>query len=304
MSGKLYEFGTWRIGLASLLFCCANLLQVYSLVVISPTMYQMLLSCVVIFTPLISRIVLRKRLYKHTLVGIGCTVVALGSICLSSVVLDQTTHDRHDAQGWDLAVAIIMMAFGLIICSSQRVYEEWLLSKIETSTFRFVGLEGLYGVIFLTIAHLFFLLVYKLGGVHIFDIGAAVAHVASSWPLIITSCLLLVSVTFYDMSGIVITRKVSATYRVVNDMLRTVIIWIVEIMLYDLKSDIENVWLYVFVSIWRLLSYFLLVFGNVLINELVDVQFCGLDKYFGRYNENKLDDSIVSESDEFSIMKS
>lgn len=304
MSGKLYEFSALRIGAGGLLFCLSNSMQVYALVVISPTMYQMLLSCVVVFTPLISRVVLNKKIYKHTLVGIVCTVIALCSICASSFLLERTTPDKHDAQGWELFFNYVVMSIGLITCSIHRVYEEWLLTKIETSSFRFVGIEGVYGVISLTIVHVLFAAINKIHGSNMFNIGAAVNKVLSSPSLIITSLLLLISVTFYDMSGIVIVRKVSATYRVVNDMLRTIIIWIVEIFLYDLQGTIDDVWLYVGVSIWRLLSYFLLIFGNILINELIDINFCGLDKYFGKYNDNKLDDSIVSESDEFSIMKS
>lgn len=304
MSGKLYSFSSLRIGVASLLFCSSSLFQLYALAVISPTLYQMLLGCVIIFTPIISRIVLKKRMYKHTIVGMICTVVALSCICLSSYLLDEAKHDSKDAEGVELIMAIAMMICGLFLTSLQRVYEEWLLSKIEISAFRFVGLEGLYGILILTFVHGIYFAYGYAAKVQFFDAGAAIAQILGSWPLIITSLMLIVSVTFYDLNGVIITRKVSATYRVVNDVLRTILIWLAEILIYDLQSDITNKWVYLFANTWKLISYMLLLFGNILINELMDVGCCGLDKYFGKYNDTKLSDSIISQSDEYSIMKS
>lgn len=52
------------------------------------------------------------------------------------------------------------MIVGLLFMSFQRVYEEWLSQKIETSTYRFIGLEGLYGLIFGIILQLLISLIY------------------------------------------------------------------------------------------------------------------------------------------------
>lgn len=304
MSGKLYQFSTFKIGIAGFIFCCSNLLQLYALVRLSPTLWQMLLGCVIIFTPLISRVFLKKRLYQHTIVGIFISVIALALISLSSIIMDTTKHDRQDAHGWELFWVIVMMVSGLFMMSIQRVYEEWLLHKIETSTFRFVGLEGLYGIIFLTLAHFGFLYYNQQTNSNLFNIGDAMDQITTSIPLAVTSILLIISSTFYDMSGVVLTRKVSATYRVVNDVLKTVIVWLAEIILYDSQSKIDNKLVYILITLWKLVSYCLLIFGNILINEVIDISIFGLDKYYGKYNDNNLDESIMTVSEEFSIMKS
>lgn len=298
MSGKQYQFSSWRIGIAGVIFCLGNMLQLYALCQLSPTLWQMLMGCIIIFTPLISRVTLKKRLYQHTVIGILLSVLALCLISLSSVVMDITKHDRHDATGMKLIWTIIMMIVGLFLMSIQRVYEEWLLNKVETSSFRFVGLEGLFGIGFITVLHVMFLIYNAASGSDLFDIGSAVSQVISSTPLAVTSVLLIISSTFYDMSGIILTKKVSATYRVVNDVSKTIVVWLAEIIIYDTQADIDNKWLYMLITVWKLLSYAILIFGNVLINEVTDISMLGLDKYFGKYNDKNIDESVMSESED------
>lgn len=297
MSGRLYEFKTYRIGIASLLNCGASLTQLYALVVLSPSFFQMLLGCGIVFTPLISYFALKKKIYRHTLIGIIISSVSLILISFSSLIL--TDDDKQG--GSNNLFSVSLMIVGVFLSSAQRVYEEWLLDKIETSAFRFVGLEGLYGVPILFVVHIIFYLYDKIQGQNLFNIGLEFAQLASSSPLVTTSIILILSTTFYDLFGIVITRKVSATYRVVNDVARVVLVWLAEIVLYDIHNDNLNKATYFFVTLLRLFSYALLILGNVLINEITEITFCGLDKYFGRYQAAKIDENLLDESEEFSV---
>ena len=107
----------------------------------------------------------------------------------------------------------------------------------------------------------------------------------------ITSSIIVVSCLLGEVSGVIVTRKVSATYRVVNEVSRTIFVWFASIYLYEIKS-IENMFLYIMVTLLRLFSYGLLIFGNILINEITDIGIFNLDKYYGRYNETIEDDSL------------
>ena len=302
MSGRLYEFSTWRVGYASALNCLASLCQMYALVALTPSFYQMLLGSSIIFTPLISYFVLKKRVYKHTMIGIGLSVVSLVLNCVAAWAIGELSG----CGGVNGGVAICLMVLGTLLSSAQRVYEEWLLDKVETSAFRFVGLEGFYGVIILSCIHGVALVSNSFTKSDLFNIGLEFVHLASNKWLLISSLILIVSTTFYDLCGIVITRKVSATYRVVNDVARVVLVWLIQIVVYDIHDkSTENKLTYFLVTLLRILSYSLLLFGNVLINEITEVTFWGLDKYFGRYHNEKIDDeNFLDESGEFSIMRS
>jgi len=156
MNGKLYEFNIFKIGLCSLLNCIANFLYLYALFYLPCTMYQMLLGSIIIFTPFLSKFLLRKQMYLHTYVGIVISVIALILISCSSYMLNFKSEITKNK----LILSVIFMLVGLFIQSCQRVYEEKLLKTIETSAFRFIGLEGLFGLLFITVFHTLVLLVY------------------------------------------------------------------------------------------------------------------------------------------------
>jgi drug/metabolite transporter (DMT)-like permease len=298
MSGRQNEFSSLKIGFASILNCGASLMQLYALVVLSPSFFQMLLGCGIIFTPLISRVVLKKKIYRHTYIGMVISAVALVLISVASLLV--TGMSKTDDE-LNTLFAICIMIGGVFLGSLQRVYEEWLLDKIETSAFRFVGLEGLFGIICLFVVHILFYTYDRINGCNMFNIGNEFIQVFNSKPLIIISLVLVLSTTFYDLSGIVITRKMSATYRVVNDVAKVVIVWLVEIVLYDIHND-NLTWLtYTLATIIRIVSYSLLILGNILINEITEITICGLDKYFGRYQSAKIDENLLDESEEYSI---
>lgn len=296
MSGKHFEFSSCRLAVASLINCAASLMQLYALVTLSPSYFQMLLGCGIVFAPLIAYVTRKKKIYRHTLIGMIISAVSLSLLTLTSLVYKGSATEEGNG------LAIVLMICGVFLASAQRVYEEWLLDKVETSTFRFVGLEGLYGIIILFLVHVVFYSFGTVLGKSFFNIAQEFIELSRSTPLIITSAVLVISTTFYDAFGIVITRKVSATYRVVNDVARVILVWLVEIILYDIHDPKFDTTKFAIVTFLRLLSYALLIFGNILINEITQIEFCGLDKYFGRYEASKLDDSLVEESEEFSVI--
>jgi len=119
----------------------------------------------------------------------------------------------------------------------------------------------------------------------------------ASTGLMVTSLLLITSCCLNEVSGIIVTRKVSATFRVVNEVSRTIFVWLASIYLYE-YSYIDNWMKYIGVTVFRLFSYCLLIFGNILINEITDIGIFNLDRYYGRYNETREEDSL-NESGEF-----
>ena len=96
----------------------------------------MLLGTGIIFTPILSRIFLKKKMYKHTIVGIIISSISLLLIIFSSVFFD---YSRAGSQLFELE-AILLMILGVFVMSCCWVYEEWLFTKIETSIFWFSGL--------------------------------------------------------------------------------------------------------------------------------------------------------------------
>ncbi len=301
MSGKSFHFSTYRIGLASILNCISSTLYFYAYYFLRPTVFQMILGSVVIYTPLLSRIFLKKKLYKHTIIGILLSIIAFGLICGFSFMLDKST-DQPDYDFRTILTAIGLMLIGLLFTSIQRVYEEYLLKNIETSVYRFIGLEGLFGVFLFAIIHTFvFGLVNYVNHTHLFDIGSTLIFLSRNPNLIFTSVLLIGCHFLHELNGIIITKYVSATFRVVTDVLKVILVWFAEIFIYDIESGIKNKYYYALFTFLFLFIYMLLIFGNILINELMKISICGLNKNFGRYNEESLDDSF--EHEEYALVQ-
>lgn len=67
-----------------------------------------------------------------------------------------------------------------------------------------------------------------------YDIGHEIYTVITSFPLLITSLLIIISSIVWNLSGLVVTRKVNASYRVVNEILMVIIVWIYQLFAEDL----------------------------------------------------------------------
>lgn len=84
------------------------------------------------------------------------TVIGIGIIIGASFMYDSKLYSTN------IHTPMILMLVGLLFQSLQRVYEEWLAMKIETSTYRFIGLEGLFGLFFAFILQLILYVVYLI----------------------------------------------------------------------------------------------------------------------------------------------
>ena len=86
------------------------------------------------------------------MVGMASTLIGIIIIIIASYLYD------NDLYSGNIHTPILLMFVGLLFQALQRVYEERLIQKVETSTYRFVGLEGLFGLFFVLLFQFFFIL--------------------------------------------------------------------------------------------------------------------------------------------------
>lgn len=113
MGGKAYVFSIWKIAISSFLMFIGYFCYLYSLFTLAPLIYQMLLGTGIIFTPILSRIFLKKTMYKHTFVGITISSISLLLIIFSSVFFD---YSRAGSELFELE-AILLMILGVFVMS-------------------------------------------------------------------------------------------------------------------------------------------------------------------------------------------
>lgn len=82
------------------------------------------------------------------------TLVGIVLIIVASYIYDDELYEGN------IHTPVILMLLGLLFQALQRVYEELLTTKIEASTYRLVGLEGLFGLFFVLLFQFFFFLIF------------------------------------------------------------------------------------------------------------------------------------------------
>ena len=102
----------------------------------------------IIFTAIISKLLLKTRIERHHSLGcffslIGFVIVGYAGILNSAA----TSKPGDDSSTKNLIIGIVLNTIYLLVVSLQAVVEELLLWRFPIDVQRMVGLEGLYGLI-------------------------------------------------------------------------------------------------------------------------------------------------------------
>lgn len=191
----------------------------------------MLRGGVIAFTCLLSKIFLKREVYGHHLVGI--CVCIFGFILVGLATLVKSGDDSGESKSAGAVIlGIIMVAASLFVQAGQFVYEEVLLSKYEVPPQRMVGIEGMFGLIFLFNWTMIFSFI-KCPSNEMCDIRgywedpATGLHQLITTPgILIWSCVTICSIMLFNNYGLVLTKYVSSVFRAFWDASRTILVWV------------------------------------------------------------------------------
>ena len=154
------------------------------------------------------------------------------------------------------------------------VVEEKLLGDYYLDPLRVVGLEGMWGLIYYTIALPIFQAIHCTGSLctngHLEDTQQAFEQIGSNAEIGLECVGICVSIALFNAFGVTVTKYASSPQRSTIDTSRTVVIWVF-FMLVGGPLHEDFVWL-------ELLGFILLVAGTLVYNEIVIVPFFGMDQ--------------------------
>ena len=193
--------------------------------------FQMLRGSVIIFTGLLSVAFLgSKLLLRHwigmILVIIGLVVVGVGDVVFTS-----------GAQGYSPTLILagdLLIVLAQIITAIQMTVEEKIIKKYEVQPLQGVGWEGIFGFSVLTVLLVpMFFIPWHLPASEDFwqettrfeDSIDAFHQIGNSWRIALASFGLIISIAFFNFSGLTVTKTMDATTRMVLDSVRTIFIW-------------------------------------------------------------------------------
>lgn len=91
----------------------------------------------------------------------------------------------------------------------------------------------------------------------------------------------------YEFSGIIVTKKVSSSFRVIIEIFKVILVWIFEIIYYDVKLEHYKHPKYKMVFAIKFVGYLIIVFGNLILNEIIELKCFELNRYYGRISNSR-----------------
>eukprot|EP00928_Gymnodinium_smaydae_P053650 TRINITY_DN37591_c0_g1_i1.p1 TRINITY_DN37591_c0_g1~~TRINITY_DN37591_c0_g1_i1.p1 ORF type:complete len:420 (-),score=61.05 TRINITY_DN37591_c0_g1_i1:176-1435(-) len=198
---------------------------------ISASVWQMMKGSVIVFTSILSVVCLGRKLHCYNWVAVFVSVCGLTLVGASAVL------DGGDTSS-DIVLGIGFTVLSQFFCALQMVSEELFVKKYKAPPEQVVGSEGLWGMIIMVMT--LCVMDYVPGK----DAGGSFENAIDSFRMISNSDALFALVMVYVLSlscanflGVTISKNLSALHRMVNDALRAVLLWGVQLGLYYVGSD-------------------------------------------------------------------
>lgn len=124
-----------------------------------------------------------------------------------------------------------MVICSLVIQGGQFVLEEMILTRNEIPPQRMVGLEGMFGLVFIFVWMMVFSYIpcpsssmcSLVSGVE--DPIAATMQVFSNPLLMLWCTVTILSIMLFNLNGLILTKCVSSMFRAFWDATRTILVW-------------------------------------------------------------------------------
>ena len=107
----------------------------------------------------------------------------------------------------------------------------------------------------------------------------AVKQIYESTQLKCFLCLYILSIAFFNFSGLTISKNVSSTARTIVDTIRTIVIWVFFLTMPFVPEDTKETF-----SWLQLLGFSILILGGVIYNEILVIPYFG----FGDNTKEKI----------------
>jgi len=241
----------------------ATSIQYIGLTLTYAASFQMLRGAVIIFTGILSRIALKKKLFGYKWAGIVFVIGGLFTVGICDVLYSggggnhnstvstvegkpffhpeylgniiRGYNSERNKSSSDILLGDILIVSSQVIVATQMVYEEKFVTKYNVPALQAVGWEGTFGFVTLStlLIPMYFIPVGEKFGHnprHVMeDAYDGLYQLAHNPLLLMAFCGTAISIAFFNFAGISVTKEMSATTRMVLDSMRTVIIWAVSI---------------------------------------------------------------------------
>lgn len=252
----------WIIGIPTLFDLFATACGTTGLLYTTVSVYQMLRGAMLVWTALLSILFLGRRLTLFNYGGIILCVAGIVLVGLANAWAEDNPRSRSDT-----VFGIVVILLGQVLQAAQVVMEEFLLRDLQMSSVRVVAWEGVFGI--MHCLFWVFPILYILPGRdhgHLEDAWDAFYMFTHSWTVAAIILTDMTMMLFYNVCGMEVTDSLNAVHRVVIETLRTVFVWVADLMIFYVLSDGKLGESWTPYSYLQLIGFTLLVIGTIFYN--------------------------------------
>lgn len=277
----------WIFSLPALCDMIGTSLMYVGLNYTAASSFQMLRGAVVIFTGIFSVIFLGRKLRPYH--WLGMLLVLGGLLCVG---LSNTGGD-DDSKNPALGNTLVIIA--QLVVATQMVVEEKLLTKYNVPALQAVGSEGIWGMVGMLLLLILFQNIPGLPGTadpdH-FEDSLDALHRLGDNPIILVATLgNIFSISFFNFFGLSVTKRLSATTRMVLDSVRTLVVWGAGLALGWERFQYM-----------KIVGFVLLLLGTCVYNKIVRVPNVMLDHQYWSAIEEEEEAALAQKESEEQII--
>jgi len=243
----------------SLSGCCDSVAQICTILGNAniPISFLMILKgSRALFSAGLSVVMLKKRIYMYQWVSIALCLVGLTIACIGSY-LSGTTPAPNLLMG--IALVLTAEAFR----SVRMVYDERLMKVYDYNPFMIIALEGLVGTIIsgCALVAVNFMSGSDMGSIENFD--NTIYMIDHSTTVTVLLVFFPIWVNAMYLSGVFVTKMISAVYNAVVTVATVVVCWAYELLIhYLVSSDYGAPWTHY--SFIQLVGFVLIVVSTIM----------------------------------------
>ena len=253
-----------------------------SLSFLPSSIYQMFRGAIIIFTCTASILFLKNKYYRQHFLGICIVVIGLIIVGVNAAL--SGSSDQFDSK---IVLGIFLVVLSQVFSCFLFVSEEKILKNFDVPPLKAVGLEGMWGVACYIILLFIFYFIRceswydilkdnvciqdgKDGDIRFENAIFALKQIWESSNIKIFLSMYVLSIAFFNFSGLTISKYSSATSRTIVDTLRTVIVWTFFLVMPFVPEDTKETF-----SWLQLLGFLILILGGLIYNEILVLKFWG-----------------------------
>ena len=247
-----------------------------SLSFLPSSIYQMFRGAIIIFTCTASILFLKNKYYRHHFLGICIVVIGLIIVGLNAAL--SGSSGEFDSK---VLLGIFLVVLSQVFSCMLFISEEKILKHYDVPPLKAVGMEGMWGVLCYIILLIIFYFIRceswfdilkenicipdGVGGDLRFENAIfAFKQIWESTQLKIYLSMYVLSIAFFNFSGLTISKYSSATSRTIVDTLRTIVVWTFFLVMPFVPEDTKETF-----SWLQLLGFLILILGGVIYNEIL-----------------------------------